>query len=143
MLKVGSEQSAKIRGLTVTADHVFCAKFQLLKSLSYFRDGWHFDFTSTPDRVAYVLADCSNIGPKMFGLFKETRVGFHLTEFSHLRTRSTNEIPTALQIRRNSTKSKTRSPNSYLLTNDWGWPRRFAKSLCVSPASTRTCRSSF
>jgi hypothetical protein len=51
------------------------------------------------------------------------------------------DSPTTLQTIRNSRTSSRRSPDSYLLTKDWGLPRRCATSTWLSPADRRASRS--
>ncbi len=100
------------------------------------------DAAGRPVCVADLLADRANVGPKMFGQSLKAAVWLHETSFSNRRTKSPKEIPNALQICLNSTRSSLRSPDSYLLTNDCGCSTRSATSAWVKPDSERTDRSS-
>jgi len=126
------------------------SEFQIVERCFYFGKAWDSDWShsfsllvrlSSPNCVSHVLANGANVCPKMFRQPDKLWIWFHSKFSSNFLTRRAKGMPTAWQIWRSSTKSSLRSPDSYLLTNDCGWPSRLAKSLCLNPASKRTCRS--
>jgi len=109
-------------------------RFDLLKS-------GNLNLTCTTIGVPHFLTDQTDVRPKVLWLGEEPGVWF---QEALLRTRETNfssEISRAAQTSDNSIKSSRRSPDSYLLTNDCGRPRRAPSSACVSPTSLRASRS--
>ena len=109
-------------------------RFDLLKS-------GNLNLACTTIGVPHFLTDQADVRPEVLWLREEPGVWFHEALLRTREMKSSIEAPRAAQTSDNSIKSSRRSPDSYLLTNDCGRPRRAASSACVSPTSLRTSRS--
>lgn len=109
-------------------------RFDLLRS-------GNLNLACTTIGVPHFLTDQTDVRPKVLWLREEPGVWFQEALLRTRETKLSSEIPRAAQTSDNSIKSSRRSPDSYLLTNDCGRPRRAASSACVSPTSVRASRS--
>src|SRR5208282_3478292 len=140
--KIVSQMPRQLRRLPARSAELGCRQRKLGESNLDFLLAWNLDLLSQPVCVAYFFADGPDVRPERLRQADKAGGWPHRRPFSSRRTNSWSETPTARQTRRSSRTSKRRSPDSYLLTNDCGTPRREASSLCVNPASTRALRSS-
>src|SRR5579859_813446 len=101
--------------------------------VAHFCHAWHFDFVFLSAGVADLFANCSDKCPESLILVEEVLIGDHLSAFSNRPAKSMREMPSAWHTACSSIMSRRRSPDSYLLTNDCGFPRRSARSTWRRP----------